>query len=83
MESALTPSLLTNGNHDPMESPSLFDSSVFRSYLSALLPPVIGALPEELEPIFETDFEDTVSKFAGEGGGVIYVVKRRNDVEGT
>jgi hypothetical protein len=82
MEPLLTPSNLANGNHDPMESTSQFDATVFRSYLLSLLPPVIGALPEELESIFEGEFEETVAKFAGEGGDVIYVVKRRNDVEG-
>jgi hypothetical protein len=83
MEPPLTSLPLTNGTHEsPLESSSQFDSSLFRSYLVSLLPPVIGALPEEVESIFEDDFQDTISRFAGEGGGVVYVVKRRNDVEG-
>ncbi|KAL0574898.1 dynein heavy chain [Marasmius crinis-equi] len=71
---------LTNGNgHDSPATPepptSSFDPAIFRSYLLALLPALIGALPEELEAIFDHDFEERVTRFAGEGGNVIYVVK--------
>jgi dynein heavy chain 1 len=59
-----------------------FDSSVFRSYLLSLLPPVLGASLEELESIFDDEFDERVSRFAAEGGVVIYVVKVRDDVEG-
>ncbi|OBZ78610.1 Dynein heavy chain, cytoplasmic [Grifola frondosa] len=58
-----------------------FDPSLFRSYLLALLPPVIGAFPAELESIFDDEFDDRISRFAGEGGGVIYVVKQKDDAE--
>lgn len=87
MEPPLTPGPVngTNGHHDGLLEPTTqFDVSFFRSYLSALLPPVVGALPEELDDLFESgDFDETVSKFAGEGSDVIYVVKRRVDLEGS
>ncbi|KAJ8475485.1 hypothetical protein ONZ51_g6524 [Trametes cubensis] len=75
-----------NGNgdlHDPIpqESPIAFDPSLFRSYLLSLLPPIFGASPEELESIFDDDFHERVSRFAGEGGGVIYVVKKKDEQE--
>ena len=60
-----------------------YDPSLFRSYLLALLPPVIGASAEELEgSLFDHEFEERVSKFSGEGGNVIYVVKVKDEVEG-
>jgi hypothetical protein len=60
-----------------------YDPSLFRSYLLALLPPVIGASAEELEgTLFDHDFEERVSKFSGEGGSVIYVVKVKDEVGG-
>jgi hypothetical protein len=44
--------------------------------LLALLSPVLGAAPSELESIFGDDeFDECVSRFAAESGGVIYVVK--------
>jgi hypothetical protein len=78
-----TPNPITNtSTNGPIDQPP-FDSSVFRSYLLALLPPVLGAPPSELESIFEDDeFDERVSRFAAEGGGVIYVVKVRDEVEG-
>jgi hypothetical protein len=86
MEPPLTPAPAngTNGHQDGLLEPTTqFDASLFRSYLSALLPPVVGALPEELDDLFELDdFDETVSKFVGEGSDVIYVVKRRVDLEG-
>ncbi|KAF9265453.1 dynein heavy chain [Marasmius fiardii PR-910] len=76
---------LTNG-HDtpepPTPAPSLFDSSIFRSYLIALLPALIGASPEDLESLFDSEFDERVTRFAGEGGNVIYVVKSKDEVEG-
>ena len=87
MEPPLTPVPVngTNGNHDGLLEPTTqFDISLFQSYLFALLPPVVGALPEELDDLFESsDFHETVSKFAAEGSDVIYVVKRRVDLEGS
>jgi dynein heavy chain 1 len=77
-----TPNPSINTTNGPIDQPP-FDSSVFRSYLHALLPPVLGAAPSELESIFDDDeFDERVSRFAAEGGGVIYVVKVRDEVEG-
>ncbi|KAI0318175.1 cytoplasmic dynein heavy chain 1 [Amylostereum chailletii] len=77
----------TNGNgngngiipHD--ETPGSFDSLTFHNYLTSLLPPVLGASPTELESLFDDEFDASVSRFAGEGGDVIYVVKRKDEVE--
>ena len=87
MEPPLTPVPVngTNGHHDGLLEPTMqFDIYLFRSYLSTLLPPVVGALPEELDDLFESgDFHETVSKLAAEGSDVIYLVKRRVDLEGS
>ena len=77
-----------NGNgdlHEPISSePAIpFDPSVFHSYLLSLLPPIIGASPEELESIFDDGFNERVSRFASEGGGVVYVVKKKDEQECT
>ena len=79
----------TNGIHTngalqdgPVEPPTSFDPAIVRSYLLALLPPLLGASPEELESIFDDDFDERVSRFAGEGGGTMYVVKKKDDAEG-
>jgi hypothetical protein len=82
-----SPSLSTNSNgiipHDHGAIVSQpFDSSVFRSYLLSLLPPVLGASLQELESIFDDEFDERVSRFAAEGGVVIYVVKVRDEAEG-
>lgn len=77
----------TNG-HDAVTTPepqvatSSFDPSILRSYLGQLLPPVIGALPADIEALFDDEFDDRVTKFAGEGGDVIYVVKAKDEAEG-
>jgi hypothetical protein len=78
---------LTNSNgalpHDsPVDTPSSFDASLFRSYLMSLLPPVLGALPEELISLFDEEFDERAARFAAEGGGVIYVVKTKDEEEG-
>jgi hypothetical protein len=95
MEGPYTPSTPThlngtNGIHGSSPTPpdeagpsSSFDSGIFRSYLLSLLPPVIGATPEEIETIFEGEFDEQVARFASEGTGVIYIVKRKDDEEGT
>lgn len=67
---------------EPQAADSTFDPSVFRLYLTALLPPVIGVSPSDIETIFDEDFDDRVAKFAGEGGDVIYVVKAKDEAEG-
>jgi hypothetical protein len=77
----------TNG-HDAIATPetqvatSNFDPAILRTYLSLLLPPVIGALPADIEALFDDEFDEKVTKFAGEGGDVIYVVKAKDDAEG-
>ncbi|TFY63461.1 hypothetical protein EVJ58_g3234 [Rhodofomes roseus] len=76
-----------NGNlHDGLSDGSApasttFDPTIFRSYLLALLPPMIGASPEELESLFDDEFDERIHRFVGEGGGVIYVVKKKDDAE--
>lgn len=85
VEGPLAPLTTTNGTlpHDPPVEPSAtYDPSIFRSYLLALLPPVIGASPAELESLFDDDFDERVSRFASDSGGVIYVVKVRDEAEG-
>ncbi|KAH7884160.1 dynein heavy chain, N-terminal region 1-domain-containing protein [Phlebopus sp. FC_14] len=77
---------LTNSNgvlpHDsPVDAPVPFDASLFHSYLLSLLPPVIGALPEELESLFDNEFDERVTRFAAEGADVIYVVKVKEESE--
>jgi dynein heavy chain 1 len=75
------PALTTNGiNHDtpPAEPTVVFDSEIFHSYLLALLPPVIGALPSELDSVFD----ERVARFAADTGGSLYVVKAKEDSEG-
>ena len=78
----------TNGHHhDPPQSesqtqPLSFDTDIFRTYLLALLPPVIGALPSELDSLFDDEFDERVARFAAEAGGVVYIVKVKDEVEG-
>ncbi|KXN85412.1 Dynein heavy chain, cytoplasmic [Leucoagaricus sp. SymC.cos] len=72
----------TNGtmNGDAVEtSHSTFDPLIFRKYLLALLPPVIGADPADLDTLFDDEFEERVGRFATESGGVIYVVKTKDE----
>jgi hypothetical protein len=95
MEGPYTPSTPTHLNgtngingtsptpHDEAAPSSSFDPGIFRTYLLSLLPPVLGATPEELDSIFDDDFDERVARFAGEGIGVIYIVKRKDEVEGT
>ncbi|KAI0089933.1 dynein heavy chain, N-terminal region 1-domain-containing protein [Irpex rosettiformis] len=89
---ALVEPPLTNGNHingtngistpdGPTEPAIPFDPAIFRSYLLALLPPLIAATPEDVELLFDEDFDARVTRFAGEGGGVIYIVKKKDEVE--
>ncbi|KAG8913305.1 hypothetical protein FRC00_002656 [Tulasnella sp. 408] len=70
----------TNGT--TTAAPTAFDPELFKSYLLALLPPVIGSTPEELEELFlDEEFEDRVSRFAAEGGSVLYVQKVKEEAE--
>lgn len=88
MEAPLNPLTTTNGtlNHDtpaePSATASTFDASVFRSYLLALLPPVIGALPSDLESLFDDEFDERVARFAADNGAVVYVVKVKDESDG-
>lgn len=67
----------------PSAAPS-FDPAQFRTYLLALLPPVLGASVEELEnSLFESEFDERATRFAAEGAEAVYVVKtRRGDPDG-
>jgi hypothetical protein len=79
----LTSSNSNGTSHDgPVELTQPFDSSVFRSYLLALLPPVLGASQTGPESIFDEGFDERVSRFAGEGGVVVYVVKVKDEADG-
>ncbi|RXW16544.1 hypothetical protein EST38_g9308 [Candolleomyces aberdarensis] len=69
------------GEASTSTSASSFDPGVFRSYLLALLPPVIGASPSDLESLFDDEFDARVTRFASEAGGVLYVVKTKEDFE--
>jgi dynein heavy chain 1 len=59
-----------------------FDPELFRNYLLALLPPVIGASPDDLESLFDDEFDARVTRFASEAGAVLYVVKSKEELEG-
>ena len=75
----------TNGslNHqEPEPTASVFDTEIFRSYLLSLLPPVIGANPSDLESLFDEEFDARIARFASDSGGVVYVVKVKEDSEG-
>ena len=66
----------------PSEPVITFDPSIFRSYLSALLPPLLAAHPDDVESLFDSEFDERISRFAGEGGGVMNIVKKKDEVEG-
>ena len=92
MEGPYTPSTPTHVNgsngingiiHDEAAPSSSFDPAIFRTYLLSLLPPVLGATPTDIESIFDNEFDERVARFASEGTGVIYITKRRDEVEGT
>ena len=62
--------------------PPPFDADALRAYLSVLLPVLLGTPPTDIEPIFDEDFAERAARFAAEGGGPLYVVKVKDDVEG-
>ena len=66
----------------PAETTIPFEPATFRQYLLGLVPPLMGAVPEELESLLDDDFNERVTKFAQEGGGTLYVVKKKDDSEG-
>src|ERR1700761_5985529 len=87
----MTPPPTSNGILTPdlslepstQSTPSTFDVSVFRTYLLNLLPPVLGATIHELEDsLFDSDFEERVTKFANEPSVVVYILKKKEDVNG-
>ncbi|KAF8991378.1 dynein heavy chain, N-terminal region 1-domain-containing protein [Cyathus striatus] len=63
--------LLPNLPQHPPSPAQNFDPEIFRGYLRSLLPPVVGAQPEE----------ERVLRFVNEPGGVVYVVKVRDESE--
>jgi len=73
-----------NGHDAPAEPTPTgpVDTNAFKGYLLALLPPLIGADPTDLESLFDEEFDDRVSRFATEPSTVLYVVKEREEVEG-
>lgn len=64
------------------ESSASYDPTIFRKYLLALLPPLIGADLADLHTLFDDEFDERVSRFANESGGVIYVVKAKEESDG-
>ncbi|KAJ7243639.1 dynein heavy chain, N-terminal region 1-domain-containing protein [Mycena rebaudengoi] len=74
------PTPLPNGDNNHQPGPP-FDTDNFRTYLRALLPPVIAATQEDLDSLFDDTFDDRVAKFASEPGAVLYVVKAKNTLE--
>jgi hypothetical protein len=85
VEMETSSAVTTNGiNHDtaPAEPIVAFDSEIFRAYLLTLLPPVIGALPSELDSLFDDEFNERVARFAADTGGSLYVVKTKEESEG-
>jgi dynein heavy chain 1 len=86
MESSLPPALTTTNsiNHDvaSAEPTVVFDPGIFRLYLLSLLPPVIGALPSELDLLFDAEFDNQVACFAADTGGSLYIVKTKEESEG-
>jgi hypothetical protein len=85
METSPPPTPTTNGiNHNmaPAEPSVAFNSEIFHSYLLALLLPVIGALPSELDSVFDSEFDERVAHFTTNTGGSLYVIKAKEDSEG-
>jgi len=72
----------TTSGDASVESPAAFDPLIFRKYLLSLLPPVIGADPADLDTLFVDEFDERAGRFATEAGGVIYIVKIKNETEG-
>jgi dynein heavy chain 1 len=82
METSPPPAIAsTNGiNLDaaPAEPTVVFDSEIFRYRL----PPMIGALPSELDSLFDAEFDERVARFAADTGCSLYVVKMEEQSEG-
>jgi len=81
-QTSLTNGSTTNGDHTPTEPASTFDPDIFRRYLLSLLPPVLGANVADLNSLFDNEFEERVSRFATDTGGVIYVVQVKEENDG-
>lgn len=72
-----------NGINGTASTSTAFDTELFTSYLLSLLPPVIGATREELEEtLFDAEYDERVTRFASEGGNVLYVQKVKEEDEG-
>lgn len=72
-----------NGVVASSASATSFEPALFQNYLLSLLPPIVGASQDELSAtLFDDDFDEKSSKFASEGGSVIYVLKIRDEGEG-
>lgn len=76
------PTTTTTTTTTTSTSTSTFDPDIFRSYLLSLLPPVIGASPSDVESLFDEEFDARVARFASDTGGVVYVVKVKEESEG-
>jgi len=61
---------------------SSFDTEIFRRYLLDLFLPGIGARSSDLKSLFDDEFDERVSRFAADNGGVIYVVQVKEEGEG-
>jgi hypothetical protein len=74
-----TPALTSDATLPIPPAPaSSFDAAQFRTYLLALLPPVLGASVDEIEAtLFDSEFDEKVTRFAAEGTESIYIVKSR------
>jgi len=63
-------------------STSSFDTEIFRRYLLDLFLPGIDARSSDLKSLFDDEFDERVSRFAADIGGVIYVVQVKEESEG-
>jgi hypothetical protein len=70
-----------NGAHANGDE-AAFDTAPVRAYLGALLPALLGAAPDDLDGLYEDEFEERVARFAAEGTAVMYVTKIKHDLGG-
>ena len=75
----------TTTNGDALATPeptAFFDPEILKGYLKSLLPPMIGAHAEDLESLFDDEFDERVARFAADNGAVVYVVQTKEESEG-
>lgn len=74
----------SNGlNGGSASTSTAFDTELFTTYLLSLLPPLIGATQSEIEEtLFDSEYEERVTRFAHEGGTVLYAQKVKEEDEG-